>query len=284
MITFDGLVSSWRYILTVGPSASITLILFMAIVKYRPDLVDMQNRVVPTPLSQLRKSYDFVVIGGGSAGCVLASRLSEISHWNVLLLEAGGDEFFLMDIPALFMAFQRSPWDWSYKTEPSNNYCLAMRNNQCVWPRGKVLGGCSSINAMLYVRGNRKDYDQWRNLGNEGWDYESVLPYFKKMEDMRIQAFANNSFHGYGGPLSVEEFRSFSPLKDIFLKAAEELNVVSVCVCVCVQSEIYLGRFFMSINCSCTKLGILMGNHRLVLLHRMEHYEMDSVVVQIKRI
>lgn len=226
MITFDGLVSSWRYLLTLGPSASISLILFLAIVKHRPDIMDIQNRIVSTPLSELRNKYDFIVVGGGSAGCVLASRLSEVQDWNILLLEAGGDEPFLMDIPALFMAFQRGPWDWNYRTEPSPNYCLAMKHHRCFWPRGKVLGGCSSINAMLYIRGNRKDYDQWQKLGNHGWDYESVLPYFKKMEDMRVKDFANSSFHGYGGPLTVEEFRSFSPMKDIFLQAAKELNVV----------------------------------------------------------
>lgn len=228
MISFDGLVNFWRYLLTVTPSITITILLLIGIVEYRIDIVDVKNRVIPTPITELRKSYDFIIIGGGSAGCVLAARLSEISHWNILLLEAGGNEPFLMDIPALFLAFQRGPWDWNYKTESSEKYCLAMKNKQCFWPRGKVLGGCSAINAMLYIRGNRKDYDQWSKLGNNGWDYENILPYFKKMEDMRISGLENNSFHGYGGPLSVEKFRCTSSLKDIFLDAAKQLNIVSI--------------------------------------------------------
>lgn len=227
MLTVDGLISLWRHLLVIGPSLLLTVILFLDIVKYRPDIVDLPNRVTSKQPSELRASYDFIIIGGGSAGCTLAARLSEVQHWNILLLEAGSDETPLMDVPALFLAFQRSSWDWKYKTVASGKYCLAMKNQQCFWPRGKVLGGCSSINAMLYIRGNRRDYDRWSELGSTGWNYTSVLPYFKKMEDMRVAGLQDDPFfHGYGGPLTVEEFRSFSPLRNIFLNAAKELNVV----------------------------------------------------------
>lgn len=283
MITsFDGLVNLGRYLLTVAPSVSITVLLLIGIVEYRPDIIDSENRIVSTPLTELRKSYDFIIVGGGSAGCVLASRLSEINHWNILLLEAGGDEPLLMDIPALSLAFQRGPWDWNYKTEPSPNYCLAMRNNRCYWPRGKVLGGCSAINAMLYIRGNRRDYDLWESMGNPGWSYDDVLPYFKKMENMRVKGFGYNSFHGYDGPLSVESFRSSSPLKDIFLDAARQLNVVSIFNSKMIT--LFAQQITPNLHCSFIRMATLMEERRRDLLLLKALFAMDYVVVQIRRI
>lgn len=156
-------------------------------------------------LFQPRAEYDFIVVGGGSAGAVVASRLSEVSNWTVstffsqkyvhdsqrffqvLLLEAGGDENEISDIPTLASYTQMSNMDWMYQTDPPgpSPYCLAMVGDRCNWPRGKVLGGSSVLNAMLYVRGNRHDYDHWETLGNEGWNFQNVLHYFIKSEDNR---------------------------------------------------------------------------------------------------
>ncbi|EDW06801.1 glucose dehydrogenase [FAD, quinone] [Drosophila mojavensis] len=226
MTAVNTFVTMWRFLLTLGPSALVILMLNKGIKDYRPDIVDDQQRVRSIRIEQLRPSYDFVIVGGGSAGCVLAARLSENPAWSVLLLEAGGDEPLLMDLPQMYPVFQRSPWDWKYLTEQSDRYCLAMEDQQCFWPRGKVLGGSSSINAMMYVRGNRRDYDHWAGqLGNPGWEYNNVLHYFRKAEDMRVPGYEHSPYHGHGGPITVERYRSPSPLLDVFMEAAAELGL-----------------------------------------------------------
>lgn len=108
-------------------------------------------------------------------------------NWTVLLIEAGGDENEISDIPSLAGYTQMSAMDWMYQTEPPgpSPYCLAMIGDRCNWPRGKVLGGSSVLNAMIYVRGNRNDYDRWESLGNPGWGYDEALKYFMKSEDNR---------------------------------------------------------------------------------------------------
>lgn len=219
--------SSFRILLTYGPGLALILLLREAMRYQRPDIVDKHNRVQNMDTDGIWPVYDFVIIGGGSAGAVLANRLSEIGSWTVLLLEAGPDESLISEIPLMFPSLQRSALDWDYWTEPSNTYCLAMENHRCSWPRGKVLGGSSVLNAMLYVRGNRKDYDRWAEIGNPGWNYDSILPYFIKSENMRDPKFVNNPYHGTEGYLSVEPYRTVSPLKDIFLEAAREMNMLS---------------------------------------------------------
>lgn len=202
-----GSFSAVRISLSYGPEMAFLLFLRYLISVKRRDIVDRDNRVHTKTPAELYSRYDFVIVGGGTAGCVLASRLSENPDWTVLLLEAGGDETLLSDVPAVFPTLQHTSLDWQFRTEPSSDYCLGMKDRRCSWPRGKALGGSSVINAMLYVRGNRRDYDHWSELGNEGWDYESVLPYFVSSEDNRIDELADSPYHGQGGPLTVEKFR-----------------------------------------------------------------------------
>ena len=142
--------------------------------------------------------FDFIVTGAGSAGCVLANRLSDSGRHTVLLLEAGGkDSSFWIHVPMGYAkTFVDPKVNWMFESEPEER----LNNRTMYQPRGKVLGGTSSINGMIYMRGHAADYDQWRQLGNEGWDYDSILPYFRKAEDNERGA---NEFHGSGGPLRV---------------------------------------------------------------------------------
>jgi choline dehydrogenase len=166
-------------------------------------------------------AYDYVIVGAGSAGCVLAARLTENPHSRVLLLEAGGaDNAKEIHIPAAFSKLYKTNVDWNYSTEPEP--CL--HNRRLYWPRGKMLGGSSSMNAMIYVRGNRLDFDHWASLGNQGWSFEDVLPYFKKSE---MQERGESEYHGTRGPLYVSDLRCVNPLTRAFLEAAEELGVPS---------------------------------------------------------
>lgn len=141
--------------------------------------------------------YDYIIVGAGSAGCVLAGRLTEDPKISVLLLEAGGpDDAQEIHIPVTFSRLFKTPVDWDYSTEKEPQ----LNGRAQYWPRGKVLGGSSSINIMIYMRGNHADYDRWQDLGNDGWSYADVLPYFKKAED---QGRGASAYHGAGGPLHV---------------------------------------------------------------------------------
>ncbi|HEY3566659.1 MAG TPA: choline dehydrogenase [Thermoanaerobaculia bacterium] len=161
---------------------------------------------------------DYIIVGAGSAGCVLANRLTEDPDVKVLLLEAGGpDKKQEVHIPAAFSKLFKGPCDWAFHTEPQEN----LGSRKLYWPRGKMLGGSSSMNAMIYIRGHRKDFDRWRDLGNEGWGFADVLPYFKKAEHQERGA---SEYHGTGGPLNVADQRSINPLSHAFLAAAGELG------------------------------------------------------------
>ncbi|MET7701815.1 GMC family oxidoreductase N-terminal domain-containing protein [Streptomyces sp. NPDC005485] len=159
-------------------------------------------------------TYDYVVVGAGSAGCVLASRLSEDASVSVALIEAGGpDTAQEIHVPAAFGQLFKSALDWDLDSEPEPG----LGGRRAYLPRGKVLGGCSSTNAMIYIRGNRADYDGWAAAGATGWSYADVLPYFLRSEDNERGA---DAYHGAGGPLSVSEGRSRHPLAAAFVEAA----------------------------------------------------------------
>ncbi|XP_026673140.1 glucose dehydrogenase [FAD, quinone]-like [Ceratina calcarata] len=202
----------------------ILIFLQTLIILYRPDIADPENRVRPTPPPSLRSNYDFIIVGGGSAGSVLASRLSENEKWSVLLLEAGPNEPHATDIPVVYTSVASTSLVWNFTSYPSDNYCTGQDNRQCSWFSGRTLGGSSTINGMIYIRGNRRDYDRWEEAGNPGWNYESVLPYFKKSEDMRIEEYQESPYHGVGGYLTVENFRYRSPITNYLMEAAREMG------------------------------------------------------------
>ncbi|WP_454827354.1 GMC family oxidoreductase [Pseudomonas veronii] len=164
--------------------------------------------------------YDYIVVGAGSAGCVLANRLSEGGKNTVLLLEAGpNDRHFWIHLPIGYGKTMFNPtYNWSFHTEP----VPALDNRPIYWPRGKTLGGCSSINGLVYIRGQSQDYDHWEAQGNKGWGWSNVLPYFKKME---CNERGESEYHGGSGPLHVSDLREPNELVEAFIRGANQIGV-----------------------------------------------------------
>lgn len=171
-------------------------------------------------MSELDNTYTYIVVGAGSAGCVLANRLSADPKISVLLLEAGSRDWNpWIHVPVGYFKTMHHPaTDWCYITEPDPG----INDRQLQWPRGKVLGGSSSLNGLLYVRGQAEDYDNWEDLGNKGWSYNDVLPYFKKSED---QARGADDYHGVGGLLKVSDLRLRRPIAEYFIQAASQIGI-----------------------------------------------------------
>jgi choline dehydrogenase len=161
-------------------------------------------------------SYDYVIVGAGSAGCVLAARLTEDPATSVALIEAGGpDTAEEIHLPVAWSELFKGPYDWDLDSEPEPG----LNDRRIYLPRGKVLGGCSSVNAMIYIRGARADYEAWAAGGAAGWGYDDVLPYFRRAEDNERGA---DHYHGAGGPLTVSDSRSAHPLSEAFVAAAAQ--------------------------------------------------------------
>ena len=165
--------------------------------------------------------FDYIVVGAGSAGCVVANRLSANPQTRVLVLEAGGsDRSLTIKMPAAtdLYGIGNPRYDWRYMTQPDPS----RYGRRDLWPRGKVLGGSSSINAMVYMRGQPSDYDSWAALGNKGWSYRDVLPYFRKCETNESGA---DEYRGGTGPLRVSNLRVAHPASDLFISAAEAIGI-----------------------------------------------------------
>ncbi|CAG9766880.1 unnamed protein product [Ceutorhynchus assimilis] len=169
------------------------------------------------------EEYDFIIAGTGTAGGVLANRLTE-ENYKVLALEAGEEAPTLSNMFGMNVYLHNSGLNWGYTTTPQHHGCLGSRNNSCMYPRGRVLGGSSVINFGMYVRGNRLDYDKWEALGNPGWSYEDVLPYFKKPEHATFTGIIDEDYHGFDGPQRVGIPDDIPIMSEAIIEAHKEIG------------------------------------------------------------
>ncbi|KAJ8664896.1 hypothetical protein QAD02_006558 [Eretmocerus hayati] len=199
--------------------------------RFMADMVKFRQRELEDMTPSDWEEFDFIVVGAGSAGAVIASRLSEESKARVLLIEAGGHENMMMDIPlsALFLQYNKK-MHWDMLNEPSNSSCLGMENRQCKLPFGKVMGGCSTINAMIATRGSEKDYDNWARLtGDHSWSYNTMLKYFKKMETHDAESdISEREYHNIDGPVRICNVKYRTKYARRWTEAGAELGLPPV--------------------------------------------------------
>lgn len=169
--------------------------------------------------------YDFIVVGAGAAGATVARRLAEVSEWNILLLEAGGEASLITTIPVVAHYLQFTNYNWNFHTEKELHACKGHINKTCPWPQGKGVGGTTIINNNMYTRGNPRDFDRWAEAGNSGWSYDDVLPYFLKNEDINVPELKRSPYHGVGGPMPISYPGYQSKLVDAFLESASEVGM-----------------------------------------------------------
>lgn len=210
---------------TCGAGATLTFMTLLNLyITNTCDISEICQRVQPKTVPD--QEYDFIVVGGGTAGAAAAGRLAENLDWKVLLIEAGNDESPGTQIPSMIGNFMSNEvMNWNYKTEPEPAACQGYEEKRCNWPRGKVLGGCSTINGMMYMRGTPEDFDGWAAAGNEGWSYKDVLPAFKKFEgNLEVGSLVDEEYHGTEGPWTTSRFNSHPNLGEDVLKAAAEIG------------------------------------------------------------
>lgn len=211
------------------------LTLFLAIVQSSnaresllEQIIDSANSgIVNSPIKDTKTflpKYDFIVIGAGSGGSVMANRLSEERNWTVLLLELGKDETIITDVPLSAAVTGITGFNWGYRSDPVKNSCRRLKYGVCNWPKGRALGGSSVVNFLLYTRGSRWDYDEWAQLGNYGWSWNEVLPYYRKLENVKIPQFRDSPYRGRNGPLDIETAPYITPLLSAFYDAGKEFG------------------------------------------------------------
>ncbi|KAL4218200.1 hypothetical protein ACF0H5_022936 [Mactra antiquata] len=202
----------------------VIIIVTIAFILYAVVFRQPQTRI-SVVTKTLNTSYDYIIVGGGPAGSVLASRLSEDSDKTVLLLEAGDDYVHNEDLhkPIAFMGLQKTAYDWQYYTVPQKHSQWAMKEKRSYWPSGRVLGGSGMLNSMQYARGCYFEYDFWESSGCKGWSYKHVLPYFKKSEDNLISKYEWSKYHSRQGRIAVSEGGT-TPLTDLYLQAGREMK------------------------------------------------------------
>ncbi|XP_025834627.1 glucose dehydrogenase [FAD, quinone]-like [Agrilus planipennis] len=169
------------------------------------------------------EEFDFIIVGAGSAGSAIANRLSEIAQWKILLLEAGYPPVEVHDMPILAPVFQFTPYNWKNLMEKQDYMSLGLEDQRMSWPRGKGIGGSSLINYMIHVRGNRLDYDKWAAMGNPGWSYDDLLPYFMKLEETRTR-HQDSQYRGHEGYVKVEDVPIRTRSAETFIEALQQMG------------------------------------------------------------
>ncbi|XP_078490264.1 L-sorbose 1-dehydrogenase-like [Ciona intestinalis] len=190
-------------------------------------LPSLLKRYYKITIDKPDEEYDFIIVGSGTTGNVIASRLTESPNVTVLVVEAGDDDAPnpLISIPVMCGQTQKSSADWKYKTVPQKQACLGLTNQESMWPRGKVLGGTSSLNFMVYARGSKHDFDEWETMGASGWSYKNVLPYFKKLENA-TSVGGDGELRGKDGPLKLS-YPYLHFVTKLFVKAGQQIGLVT---------------------------------------------------------
>ncbi|XP_060849754.1 glucose dehydrogenase [FAD, quinone]-like [Rhopalosiphum padi] len=205
------------------------IFILLSIIFLRLDAIKYPKDFGPDLLSgECNIKFDFIVVGAGSAGSIIASRLSEISEWNVLLLEAGGDPPESSEIPLKWSLALNTEYDWKFLTEQEDNLFKGLDGERCHVPRGCMLGGSSSMNVMLQIRGTKFDFDEWEKMGCTDWGFDSILPYFIKSENFTDASRFDPKIHGNSGPLTVSPFEAPDPAIQTISQAAELMGLKNV--------------------------------------------------------